>query len=198
MVRAPEAQIWNHDYLVFAWQPVIDALHSFPLIFLALLICWRFPSGKFAALALLLHSLGDFPSITRTPTAIFSLSATGASAVRSPIGIPRTTGCWAPPWRSRWRWARFFSSPAAPARVHAGRSAGPRCCISPSMPSSFITPAPARPSIPACGSVSGHDPVGKKCARLFPSCVFAAGVGFDFALELELDQRRGEARGRKA
>lgn len=60
-VRAPEAQIWNHDYFVSAWQPVIDALHSFPLILLALLLCWRFPPGKFAALALLLHSLGDFP-----------------------------------------------------------------------------------------------------------------------------------------
>ena len=61
LARAPEAQIWNHDYFISAWQPVIDALHSFPLIALALVLLWRWPTLRAAAAAMLLHSLGDFP-----------------------------------------------------------------------------------------------------------------------------------------
>lgn len=60
-LRVPENVIWTHDYFVSAWQPVIDALHSFPLAGLALLLLWRIRWARVFCLGLLLHSALDFP-----------------------------------------------------------------------------------------------------------------------------------------
>jgi hypothetical protein len=59
--RRPESEIWAHDYFVSAWQPVIDGLHSFPLIAVAALVLWRVSWGRILCLSLLLHSALDFP-----------------------------------------------------------------------------------------------------------------------------------------
>jgi hypothetical protein len=59
--RRSEAEIWRHDYFGSAWQPVIDGLHSFPLILLALLILWRAPWGRVLCASMVLHSLLDMP-----------------------------------------------------------------------------------------------------------------------------------------
>lgn len=57
-----ESVVWSHDYFVSAWQPVIDALHSFPLVLLALVAAWRLKAFRAVAfsLSLLLHAVCDF------------------------------------------------------------------------------------------------------------------------------------------
>lgn len=57
----PEELIWSHDYFASAWQPVIDTLHSFPLILLTLALLWRLPWSRVLCASLLLHSALDFP-----------------------------------------------------------------------------------------------------------------------------------------
>lgn len=61
--RTPEARIWSVDYFSSAWQPVIDALHSFALILLAfgLARCLKAARWEAFSASLLFHSLGDFP-----------------------------------------------------------------------------------------------------------------------------------------
>jgi hypothetical protein len=62
-LRVADARIWSTDYFVSAWQPVIDALHSFPLILLALALArWgKRPLLIAFTASLLLHALCDFP-----------------------------------------------------------------------------------------------------------------------------------------
>jgi hypothetical protein len=62
-LHVPEPNIWRADYFASAWQPVIDALHSFPLIGLALVVAWRLdlPRLRVFSASLMLHALCDFP-----------------------------------------------------------------------------------------------------------------------------------------
>ena len=57
-----EPQIWRTDYFVSSWQPVIDALHSFPLIALALTVALRLrlPRATAFSASLLVHAVCDF------------------------------------------------------------------------------------------------------------------------------------------
>lgn len=63
LTRAPEAQIWSVDYFSSAWQPIIDALHSFPLILIAFGLARYLKTARWEAFSasLFLHALGDFP-----------------------------------------------------------------------------------------------------------------------------------------
>lgn len=63
LLGAPASRIWSVDYFRSAWQPAIDALHSFPLVAVAFVLArrlgWR-RCEAFSASAFL-HSVGDFP-----------------------------------------------------------------------------------------------------------------------------------------
>lgn len=63
VLHAPEALIWRRDYAVSWIQPVVDALHSFPLILIALglALLFRREVAKLFSLSLLLHACEDFP-----------------------------------------------------------------------------------------------------------------------------------------
>lgn len=59
----PESTIWSIDYFRSAWQPVLDVLHSFPLILLlfGLARYLRQPRLEAFSSSLFLHSAFDFP-----------------------------------------------------------------------------------------------------------------------------------------
>lgn len=63
ILRVPEHQIWRQDYFASPIQPVLDALHSFPLILAALAaaLVARSEVLKWLSLSLLLHACLDFP-----------------------------------------------------------------------------------------------------------------------------------------
>lgn len=63
VLHSPEVQIWRYDYDASLVQPVIDGLHSFPLILIALGLCvlFRRERLKSFSLSLLLHACEDFP-----------------------------------------------------------------------------------------------------------------------------------------
>lgn len=60
---ASEARIWSVDYFNSSWQPVIDALHSFPLILIAFGLARYLKAARWEAFSasLFFHSLGDIP-----------------------------------------------------------------------------------------------------------------------------------------
>lgn len=63
ILRVPESQIWRQDYFASPIQPVIDSLHSFPLILGALdmALAARNEVLKWLSFSLLLHAVTDFP-----------------------------------------------------------------------------------------------------------------------------------------
>lgn len=63
VLKAAEPQIWRQDYFVSPIQPVLDALHSFPLILgaMAAALAARSDVFKWLSLSLLLHACADFP-----------------------------------------------------------------------------------------------------------------------------------------
>jgi hypothetical protein len=63
ILRAPEFQIWRLDYFSSPIQPVLDALHSFPLILIVLGIALAVRNDllKWLSLSLILHACSDFP-----------------------------------------------------------------------------------------------------------------------------------------
>ena len=63
ILRAPESQIWRKDYFASPMQPVLDAVHSFPLILgvLGIALAVRSEVLKWLSLSLLLHACADFP-----------------------------------------------------------------------------------------------------------------------------------------
>lgn len=63
LLRVPEALVWRRDYAASAAQPLIDALHSFPLILAALALSWlrRRELATALSASLLLHAAADLP-----------------------------------------------------------------------------------------------------------------------------------------
>lgn len=63
LLRVPESRIWRFDYFSSPIQPILDALHSFPLIAIALgvALAVRSDALKWLSLSLLLHAAADFP-----------------------------------------------------------------------------------------------------------------------------------------
>lgn len=63
LLRVPEHLIWSRDYFVSPIRPVLDALHSLPLILLALGVALALRNDilKWLSWSLLLHACADFP-----------------------------------------------------------------------------------------------------------------------------------------
>lgn len=63
VLRVPESRIWRIDYFSSPIQPILDSLHSFPLILAALGIALAARSDllKWLSVSLLLHACADFP-----------------------------------------------------------------------------------------------------------------------------------------
>lgn len=63
VIGIAESRIWSVDYFQSAWQPIIDLLHSFPLILALMGLAHYWKSSRLEAFSgsLLLHSLLDFP-----------------------------------------------------------------------------------------------------------------------------------------
>lgn len=63
VLRIPEQRIWLQDYFASPIQPVLDGLHSFPLILGAVVLAraWKSDLLRWLSWSLLLHASLDFP-----------------------------------------------------------------------------------------------------------------------------------------
>ena len=63
ILRVPESLIWRRDYFLSPIQPVLDGLHSFPVIVIVLGVALAVRSDvlKWLSWSLLLHACADFP-----------------------------------------------------------------------------------------------------------------------------------------
>ena len=59
--RQPQRQIWSETYFLPGWQVAVDALHSFPLLALALIafLLLRLRGAQLLTASMLLHACGD-------------------------------------------------------------------------------------------------------------------------------------------